>query len=73
MEGTGFDRAKRICALWASPVAQLVKNSPALQETWVRSLGWDDLLEKGKASILQYSGLENSTDCIVYGVAKSWT
>ena len=35
---------------WASPVAQLVKNLPAMQETWVRSLGWKDLLEKGKAT-----------------------
>ena len=35
---------------WASLVAQLVKNSPAMQETWVRSLGWEDLLEKGKAT-----------------------
>ena len=35
---------------WASPVAQLVKNLPAMQETWVRSLGWEDLLEKGKAT-----------------------
>ena len=33
---------------WASFVAQLVKNSPAILETWVRSLGWEDLLEKGK-------------------------
>ena len=33
--------------LWASPVAQLVKNPPAVQETWVRSLGWEDPLEKG--------------------------
>ena len=32
--------------LWASLVAQLVKNSPAMQETWVRSLGWEDPLEK---------------------------
>ena len=31
-------------------VAQLVKNPPAMWETWVRSLGWEDLLEKGKAS-----------------------
>ena len=31
----------------ASPVAQLVKNLPAMQETWVRSLGWEDPLEKG--------------------------
>ena len=35
---------------WASFVAQLVKNLPAMQETWVRSLGWEDLLEKGKAT-----------------------
>ena len=33
---------------WASLVAQLVKNLPAMQETWVRSLGWQDLLQKGK-------------------------
>ena len=29
---------------------QLVKNPPAMQETWVRSLGWEDPLEKGKAT-----------------------
>ena len=34
---------------WASLVAQLVKNRPAVQETWVRSLGWEDPLEQGKA------------------------
>ena len=34
----------------ASLVAQLVQNPPAVQETWVRSLGWEDPLEKGKAS-----------------------
>ena len=33
----------------ASLVAQLVKNLPAMWETWVRSLGWEDPLEKGKA------------------------
>ena len=33
-----------------SLVAQLVKNLPAMQETWVRSLGWEDTLEKGKAT-----------------------
>ena len=32
---------------WASLVAQLVKNPHAMQETWVRSLGWEDALEKG--------------------------
>ena len=35
---------------WASLVAQLVKNPLAMQETWVRSLGWEDPLEKGKAT-----------------------
>ena len=36
---------------WASLVVQLVKNSPAMQETWDRSLGWEDPLEKGKATL----------------------
>ena len=35
---------------WASLVVQLVKNPPAMWETWVRSLGWEDPLEKGKAT-----------------------
>ena len=35
---------------WASLVAQLVKNLPAIWETWVQSLGWEDPLEKGKAT-----------------------
>ena len=35
---------------WASLVAQLVKNPPAMWETWVPSLGWEDPLEKGKAT-----------------------
>ena len=56
----------------ASPVAQLVKNPPAMRETWVRSLGWEYPLEKGKAT-LQSSGLENSMDCIVHGVTKNHT
>jgi len=34
----------------ASLAAQLVKNPPAMQETWVRSLGWEDPLEKGMAT-----------------------
>ena len=58
---------------WASLVAQLVRNLPVVQETWVRSLGWEDHLEKGKATQLQYSGLDNSMDSIIHGVAKSWT
>ena len=35
---------------WGSLVAKLVKNPPAVRETWVRSLGWEDPLEKGKAT-----------------------
>ena len=35
---------------WAFLVAQLVKNLPAMWKTWVRSLGWEDPLEKGKAT-----------------------
>ena len=35
---------------WASVVAQLIKNQPAMQETWVWFLGWEDTLEKGKAT-----------------------
>ena len=57
----------------ASLIAQLVKNPSAMLETWVRSLGWEDPLEKRKGYPLQYSGLEDSMDCIGRGVAKSWT
>ena len=35
---------------WASLVAQLIKNPLTMRETWVRSLGWEDPLEKGKAT-----------------------
>ena len=45
-EGIGYP----LQCSWASLVAQLVKNPPAMQETWVRSLGWEDPLEKGKAT-----------------------
>ena len=34
----------------ASQLVQLVKNQPAMWETWVRSLGWEDPLEKGMAT-----------------------
>ena len=58
---------------WASLVAQLVKNLPAMQETWVWSLGWEDFPEEGKGYPLQYSDLENSMDCRAHGVTKSQT
>ena len=68
-EGIGYP----LQYFWASLVAQLVKNPPAMRETWVQSLGWEDLLEKGTkfpgegntgGYPLQYSGLENSMDYI---------
>ena len=52
----------------ASLVAQLVKNPPAVWETCVQSLGWEDPLEKGKAT--HSTGLENSMDSIVHGITK---
>ena len=47
-------------SLPSSLVAQLVKDLPTMQESWAQSLGWEDPLENGKATPLQYSGLENS-------------
>ena len=54
---------------WASLVAQLVKNLPALQETWVRSLGWEDPLEKGKAM----GRTSPSWGCSLRHCFKQWT
>ena len=56
----------------------VVKKLPAMQETWVWSLGWKDILEMGMATHLQYSYLENPMDrgawqTTVHGVAKIWT
>ena len=101
-----------VCLSGASPVAQLVKNPPATQETLGQFLGQEDPLEKdrlptsvflgfpggsageesahnvgdlgsipglgrspgdGKDYPLQYSGLENSMDCMVHRITKSWT
>ena len=45
----------QIHILRASPIAQLVKNPPVMQETPVRFLGWEDTLEKGVGYPLQYS------------------
>ena len=46
----------------ASLVAQMVKNLPAMWETWVRSLGWEDPLEEGMASHSRILDLENPMD-----------
>ena len=65
-EGIGY----LLQSSWASLVVQLVKKPPAIWETWVWSLGWEDPLEKGKAthaSILAW----RIPWTIVRGVAKS--
>ena len=59
-------------------LAQMVKNLPAMQETQVWSLGWEDPLENEMPTQLQYSCLENPTDrgvwwATVHGVTKSQT
>ena len=55
---------------WASLLAQLVKNPPAMWETWVPSLGREDSPGEGKGYPFQYPGLENSVDCTVCGVKR---
>ena len=56
-----------ICGIWASLVAQLVKNLPTMQE--ISGLGRST--GEGKGCPLHYSGLENSTNSIAHGVTKS--
>ena len=56
----------------------MVKNLPSVQETWVRSLGWEDSLEDGVATHSSIVAWRTSMDrgafwAIVHGVAKSWT
>ena len=58
-------------------VAQMVKNPPALQETWVQSLDWEDFLEK---KIATHSGTlawkipwSEEHGRLIHGVSKSWT
>ena len=46
--GEGIGYPLQCC--WAFLMAQLVKNTPAMWETWVRPLGWEDPVEKGKAT-----------------------
>ena len=60
---------------WASLVAPTVKNLPAMWEIWVRSLGWEDPLEKGVAthSSIQAWEIQWTEDPSVHGVAKSQT
>ena len=72
------DNLQRCKATRASLVAQLVKDLPAMQETRVQSLGWEDSPGEGNGNPLQYSCLENPMErgawwVTVHGVAKSHT
>ena len=53
-------------------MSQMVKNLPAMQETWVRSLGWEDPLEKGMATYSSISAWRiPQKEATVHEVAKS--
>ena len=72
-EGIGYSLQKS----WVSLVAQRVKNPPAMRETWVPSLGWEDPLEEGMAthsSILAWRIPmdREAWQATVHWVAKSW-
>ena len=59
-------------------VTQMVKDQPAIQETWVWSLGWEDPLEEGMATYCSTLAWRVPMDrgawwATVHGVAKSWT
>ena len=61
---------------WASLVAQLVKNLPAMQETWVRSLGQEDPLEKGMEPtpvffLGEFHGQRSLVGCSLWGHKES--
>ena len=51
-------------------MAQLVKNPPAMWETWVQFLGWEEPLEKGKATHSSILVWRIPMDCIVHGSHK---
>ena len=72
---------KNICVLEhieSSPGGSLINNPPAMQETWVLSLGWEDPLEKEMAAptpvfLSGKSRGQRSQWATIHGVAKSWT
>ena len=75
-EGMPLPSPKRMC--WASQVAQMVKNPPAIWETWVCSLDWEDSLEKGMTTHSSILAWRIPMDrgawwATVHGVTKSWT
>ena len=65
--------SNKLQQIQVSLVAQLVKNPPAMWETWVQSLRWEDPLEKGMATHSSIVAWRIPWTCIVHGVAKSRT
>ena len=73
-EGIGYPQQYS----WALLVTQLVKNLPEMRETWVQSLGWEDLLEEGMATYSSILAWRIPMDrgawlATGHGVAKSQT
>ena len=66
-EGIGYP----LLYSWASLVAQLVRNLPAMQETWLPCLGCEAPLEKEKATHSSIPAWRNSMDSIVHGITKN--
>ena len=71
-EGIGY----QLQYFWTFLVAQMVKNLPAMRETWIQSLGWEDPLEKGMATHSNILAWRIPMDrgawrATLYGVAKS--
>ena len=67
-----------VCIAGAFLVAQTVKNPPAMWETWVQFLGWEDPLEEGMATYSCILAWRIPMDrrawwAPVHGIAKSWT
>ena len=73
-----FSELSEFDLLYASVVAQMVQNLPAMQETQVQSLGWENPVERRHGNPLQYSCLKNPMGraawwATIHGVTKSGT
>ena len=62
-----------VSVIWASLVAQMVKNLPAVRETWVQSLSWENHLEKDRATHSSILAWRIPMDRGVWRATKSQT
>ena len=76
-----FLKVEFITSYWASLVAQLVKNPPAMQQTWVQSLDWEDALENSMGCIIPWGCKESDRTerlslqlkrTLIHGSVKTW-